>query len=225
MNVVYPSIHIAVPLAPLCSFTFSHTPFGGTVSSSFLFFGHSHFLCPSFPYLKHHGFSSTTTCFLSFFTPKCITQLPNASNLLAATIFFFYSSPLLYLRVRCPNPPHLLHSLPSLPSNSTLSLARACLWLSISLMRVLYCSRDLVLCSNYVLDRWFVKKRNLYFLRVRRLLLRTHSTSAGAHKSSPSQMPTALLTTALIILWLSLQGGDPYTNCLLKDVTIFLCID
>ena len=46
-----------------------------------------------------------------------------------------------------------------------------------------------------------------------------------AHKSSPSQVPTALLTTALIVLWLSLHGGDPYTNHLLKDAVIFLCID
>ena len=49
--------------------------------------------------------------------------------------------------------------------------------------------------------------------------------SAGVHRSSPSQVPTALLTNALIILWLSLHGGDPYTNCLLKDVAIFLCVD
>ena len=49
--------------------------------------------------------------------------------------------------------------------------------------------------------------------------------STGVYKSSPSQVPTALLTTALIVLWLLLQGGDPYTNCLLKDVAIFLCID
>ena len=49
--------------------------------------------------------------------------------------------------------------------------------------------------------------------------------SAGVHRSSPSQVPTALLTNALIILWLSLHGGDPYTNRLLKDVAIFLCVD
>ena len=49
--------------------------------------------------------------------------------------------------------------------------------------------------------------------------------SVGAYKSSSSQVPTALLTTALIVLWLSLHGGDPYTNCLLKDVAIFLYVD
>jgi len=80
-----------------------------------------------------------------------------------------------------------------------------------------------VLCSGWV--KLFVKE-DLYFLRVtRRLLQRAHSTSAGAHRSSPSQVPTALLTTALIVFWLSLHGGDPYTNCLLKDVAIFLCVD
>ena len=70
-----------------------------------------------------------------------------------------------------------------------------------------------------------VCKKILYFLRVCHLLLRAHSTSAGAHRSSSSQVPTALLTNALIVLWLSLHGGDPYTNRLLKDVAIFLCID
>ena len=65
----------------------------------------------------------------------------------------------------------------------------------------------------------------MYCLRVRRLLQRAHSMSAGTHKSSPSQVPTALLATALIVLWLSLQGGDLYSNRLLKDVAIFLCVD
>jgi len=81
-----------------------------------------------------------------------------------------------------------------------------------------------VLCSGRV--KWFIKKKDLYFLRVTRYLLqRAHSTSAGAHRSSPSQVPTVLLTTALIVLWLSLHGGDPYTNCLLKDAAIFFCVD
>jgi len=74
-------------------------------------------------------------------------------------------------------------------------------------------------------DRVGLCKGKLYCLRVLRLLQRAHSTSVGAHKSSPSQVPTALLTTALMILWLSLQGGDPYSNRLLKDVAIFLCVD
>ena len=70
----------------------------------------------------------------------------------------------------------------------------------------------------------FVKKVYIV-LRVHLLLLRAYSMSPRAHKSSPSQVPTALLTNALIILWLSLHRGDPYTNRLLKDVAIFLCID
>ena len=65
----------------------------------------------------------------------------------------------------------------------------------------------------------------MYLLRVCHLLQRAHSISAGTYKFSPSQVPTTLLTTALMVLWLSLQGEDPYTNCLLKDVAIFLCID
>ena len=81
-----------------------------------------------------------------------------------------------------------------------------------------------MLCSGQL--KWFCKKKDVYCLRVTRcLLLRAHSMSAGAYKSSSSQVPTALLTTALIVLWLSLQGGDPYTNRLLKDVAIFLCVD
>jgi len=81
-----------------------------------------------------------------------------------------------------------------------------------------------VLCSEQDLSVCY-KKKKLYLLRVCRLLQRAHSMFAGVHNSSPSQMFTALLTTALILLWLSLQGEDPYTNCLLKDVAIFLCID
>ena len=85
----------------------------------------------------------------------------------------------------------------------------------------------------YVLDRrndLFVrkkrKKKDVYYLRVTcHLFQRAHSMSAEVYKSSSSQVSTALLTTALVILWLSLHGGDPYTNCLLKDVAIFLYID
>ena len=82
-----------------------------------------------------------------------------------------------------------------------------------------------MLCSGQVKRFVWKKKRGIYCLRVHRLLQRAHSMSAGVHKSSPSQVPTALLTTALIVLWLSLHGGDPYSNCLLKDAAIFLCID
>jgi len=53
-----------------------------------------------------------------------------------------------------------------------------------------------VLCSGQVL----CKKKNTYLLRVCFLLQRAHSTSARAYKSSPSQVPTVLLTIALIVL-------------------------
>jgi len=49
--------------------------------------------------------------------------------------------------------------------------------------------------------------------------------SVGAHRFSPSQVLTALLTNVLIIFWLSLHGEDPYTNRLLKDMAIFLYVD
>ena len=49
--------------------------------------------------------------------------------------------------------------------------------------------------------------------------------SARAHKSFPSQVLTALLTTVLIILWPLLHGEDLYTNHLLKDAAIFLYVD
>ena len=214
------------PLALLCSFTFSHTFCGGTASSCFLFFifGHSHFLCPFFSHPKHFTSPSTISCLLTSLTPHCITRLLSASNLLPTTVFFFCSSPFLHFRARCPNLPHFLQILSSLPSNSALNLARARLSLSISLMSLLYWSRDIVVSSGQA--KWFVcKKKDVYCLRVRCLFHRAHSTSAGVHKSFPSQVPTALLTTALIVLWLSLQGGDPYTNHLLKDVAIFLCVD
>jgi len=70
-----------------------------------------------------------------------------------------------------------------------------------------------------------VKKKYMYCLRVLCLLRRAHSMSTETHKSSPSQVPTVLLTTALIVLWLSLQEGGPYTNCLFKNAAIFLCVD
>ena len=216
------------PLALLCSFTFSHTLHSGPTSSlfpSFFFLGHSHFLCPSSLHPKHFTTSLTTSCLLISLTPHYITQFFNTSNLFSPTVFFSCSSPLLHFQARCPNFPQCLHNLPSLPSSSALNLARARLSLSILLMSLLYWFIGSETWCD-ILDRYgCCKKRDLYLLRVRCLLLRAHSMSAGAHKSSPSQVPTALLTTALIILWLSLHRGDPYTNCLFKDAAIFLYVD
>ena len=56
-------------------------------------------------------------------------------------------------------------------------------------------------------------------------LQKAYSTFARTHKSSFSQMSSTLLTTALIVLWLLLHGGDPYSNYLLKNAAIFLCVD
>ena len=48
------------------------------------------------------------------------------------------------------------------------------------------------------------KKKVLYFLKVYHLLQRAHTISAEVYKSFSSQVPTTLLITALIILWLLL---------------------
>ena len=107
---------------------------------------HSLHLCPFFPHLKHS--TSTISCFLIVlsFTSHYITLLDNTSNLFWGVVFLFSSSSLfLQFRARCPNFLHPQHILPSLPSISALSLARTHRWLSILLIRELYCSRDMVL--------------------------------------------------------------------------------
>ena len=138
------------PFAPQCFFIFLHTSRGGAASPllfSFLF-GHSHFLCPFSPHLKHHLLFSTTSCCLTSFTPHCITLLVNTSNLLL--VFFVFSSlfPSLFLQflAKWPNNLQFQHLHPSLPSNSHLSLASACLCLSRLLIVWLYTSKDMVLC-------------------------------------------------------------------------------
>ena len=111
--------------------------------------GHSLHLCPFSLYLKHS--TSTVSCLLIIvsLTSHCITLLNNTSNLFWDTVPLF-SSPSLFLqfRARCPNPLQCRHTLLLLPSNSALSLARACFWLSRLLMRVLYCVWDIVLTSQ-----------------------------------------------------------------------------
>jgi len=152
------------PFAPQYCFIFLHTSCGSATSSFLLLslsFGHSHFLCPFSPHLKHHGFSSTISYLLTSFTPHCITQLLNASNLFSTAIFIFCSSLLLHFQARCPNLLHCLHNLPSLPSNSHLRLVSAHLWLSILLMRLLYWSSNIVLHSGQIV----VCKKRIYLLR------------------------------------------------------------
>ena len=134
---------------PQCCFIFFHTFHRGTASFLFLLFflGHSHFLCLSSPHQKHFTTSLTTSCLLISLTPHCITRLFNTSNLFPTTVSFFYSSLLLHFWARCPNLPHFLQILPSLPSNSVLNLARARLWLSVLLMSLWYTSKDIVYCT------------------------------------------------------------------------------
>ena len=94
-------------------------------------------------------------------SPHCITQLFNTSNLLPTTIFFFCSSSLLHFWARCLNLSHFLQILLSLPSNSALNLVKVHLLLSMSLMSLLYWSRNMVLCSGWM---WFVCKKKIIFL-------------------------------------------------------------
>ena len=184
-------------LALLCSFTFSYTFCGSAASSllSLFFCGYFHFLCPFSPHPKHFASSLTISCLLTSFTPHCITQLFSTSNLFPTAVFFFFSSPLLHFWARCLNLPQCLHSLPSLLSSSALSLARARLSLSISLMSWLYWFRDIALCSRQV-----VIKKVLYICwEACRVLHLSHLYVYWSTRSSPSQVPTAVLTTALIL--------------------------
>ena len=145
------------PFTLLYFFTF-HTSHSGTASSSLLFssiFGHSHFLCSSSPHLKYLTLPSTFSCLFTSLTPHCITWLFNTLNLFWGFAFFISSFLLLYFWARCPNLPYHLHNLLSLPSNSTLNLTKARLSLSMSLMSLLYWSRDIVLCFGQVL---YIKK-------------------------------------------------------------------
>ena len=127
------------------------SPFGALItlfSFSTTMFGHSHLQCPVPLHLKHCT-SSTTSClltFTSFLKPHLITLLASTSNLFWRVDLPFSSCSLfLQLWTKCPNFLYPQYILPSLPSISALSLARACHWLSILPIRELYCSRDMVL--------------------------------------------------------------------------------
>ena len=108
---------------------------GCTASSCLLFsfstsmFGHFYLQCPIPLYLKHCTFF-TISCLLTFTpppTPYYITLLAIISNLFWEIGFLFVSL-LLFLQLwaRYPNFLQYQHILSFLPSNSTLSLARAC---------------------------------------------------------------------------------------------------
>ena len=139
-------------LSPCC--TFCRLTTHATSSSLFLFFstsmfGHSHLQCPIPQHLKH--LTSSTISFLPIFTSSLtlhlITLLNNTSNLFLGISFPFFSFFLfLQLQARCLNFLQLQHSLSLLLSNCTLSEARAHFSLSMLLRRLLYWSRDMVLC-------------------------------------------------------------------------------
>ena len=112
-------------------------------------FEHFHLWCLTFQHLKHFTSSSSTiSCLLTFtssLTLYCITLFAITSNLFQRISFPFISFLFLQLQTRCPNLLQYQHILLLLPSNFTLSLVKVYCWLSMLLMRELYCSRDMVL--------------------------------------------------------------------------------
>ena len=139
----------------LSCYTFCGLATYTTTTSLLLFlstsiFGYFHLQCPTPQHLKHFTFSFTLSCHListSLLIPHCITQLTNTSNLFLGISFLSSSSTLfLQLWARCLSFLQLKHFLPSFSSSSALSLARVYYWLSILLIKELYCLRDIVLC-------------------------------------------------------------------------------
>ena len=123
---------------------------GCTTLFTFLFYrGHSLHLCPSSPHLKHLTATVLMLLITLSSTPYCITRLFKTSNLFWG-ISAPFSSSLLFLQfqARCPNLLQLLQSFSFLPSNSTLSLARARFSLSRLLNKVLYYSWDIIITSQ-----------------------------------------------------------------------------
>ena len=153
-------------------------------------------MCPFSPHLKHSTLLTSFCLLISFSsTPHCITLLDNISNLFLDLITPFSASFLfLQFQARCPNPLQSQHTLFFFSSNFSLNKARACFSLSKSLMRELYCYRDIIL--------------RLYSSKELKLSLAIYFYICWGTRSLPSQMPNALLTTALIVLWLLLHGGD-----------------
>jgi len=143
-------------------------------------------LCPFSLHLKH----STSTAFyfliiLSFIS-YCITLLVNTSNLFGGAVSLSsFPSLFLQFRARCPNPLQFQHSYSFFPSNFALNLARVCFCLSKLLINKLYYCKDIVLhlCKGTEVM----------------LILANYYYVCWSARSSPSQVPTALLTTALII--------------------------
>ena len=148
--------------------------------------GHSLHLCPFSPHLKYSTF--TVSCFFIIlsFTSCYITLLDNTSNLFWEVVpLFSFPSLFLQFRTRCPNPLQLQHSCSFFPSNFVLNEVRVCFCLSKLLINELYCCKDIVLhlCKGMEVM----------------LILANYNYVCWGTRSLPSQVPTALLTTALII--------------------------
>ena len=174
--------------------------------------GYSLHLYPFSLHLKHSTF--TVSCFLIIlsFTSHCITLLDNTSNLFWGAVSLF-SFPFLFLQfwTRCPNPLQLQHSCSFFPSNFALNEVRVCFCLSKLLINELYYCKDMVLC--------FCKGMEVI------LILANYNYICWGTRFSPNQMPTALLTTALIIgLNYHLKERISTLDGLLEVTITLLCV-
>jgi len=151
----------------------------------------------------------TISCFLIIlsFTSHCITLLDNTSNLFwGAVPLSFFPSLFLQFWARCPNPLQLQPSCSFFSSNFVLNEVRTHFCLSKLLINELYCCKNMVLCLCKGTE-------------VMLILANCNYVCWGA-RSLPSQVPTALLTTALIIgLNYHLKERIPTLDSLL-EVTI-----
>ena len=174
--------------------------------------GHSLHLCPFFLHLKHSTF--TVSCFLIIlsFMSHCITLLDNTSNLFwGAVPLFSFPSLFLQFQARCLNPLQLQHSRSFFPSNFALNEVRACFCLSKLLISKLYCCKDMVLC--------LCKGTEVM------LILANYNYICWGTRSLPSQVPTALLTTVLIIgLNYHLKERIPTLDGFLEVTVTPLCV-
>ena len=194
--------------SPQCSYAFCHRTCAGlllhffcyafcdiatcaTSSTTHNFFSpfqreHSLHLCPFSLYLKHSTFTIFYFLIILSFTSHCITLLDNTSNLFwGAVPLFSFLSLFLQFWARCPNPLQPQHSHSFFSSNFALNEVRACFCLSKLLINKLYCCKDMVLCLCKGMEVM--------------LILANYNYVCWSTRSLPSQVLTALLTTALII--------------------------
>ena len=148
--------------------------------------GHSLYLCPFSPHLKYSTFTISCFFIILSFTSHCITLLDNTSNLFwRAVPLFSFSFLFLQFQARCLNPLQLQHSHSFFSSNFALNEVRVCFCLSKLLINELYYCKDMVL--------YLCKGTEVM------LILANYNYICWGIRSSPSQVSTALLTTALII--------------------------